>query len=78
MKHDYKNGGLYKLMTVAGMTCSELATALDTHKPTVSLWVTGKCEPRLETVVKLSEIFGCTCERVIRAILESRKIHGRI
>ena len=48
------------------MTQMKLASSLGVARTTVSMWETGKSKPRADMLVKLSEIFGCTVDELLR------------
>ena len=48
------------------MTQKELADRLGVSRSTLAMWETGKSYPRVEVLIKLSEIFGCTIDELIR------------
>ena len=49
-----------------GMTQDQLAGALDVTQNCVSKWESGICTPSLEMVIKISDLFGCTIDELVR------------
>ena len=48
------------------MTQDQLAGALDVTQNAVCQWETGKRVPSLEMLIKLSDLFGCTIDELVR------------
>lgn len=48
------------------MTQKDLALLLGVNRTTVTMWETGKAYPAVETLIKLSEIFNCTIDELVR------------
>ena len=47
---------------------SELAEQLGVSKATISMWETDKRSPTIDTLKKLSKIFGCTTDELLEPI----------
>ena len=47
------------------LTQEQLAQKLMTDRSTVAKWETGKSFPRLDMLVKLTQIFGCTADELL-------------
>ena len=48
------------------MTQKQLAFVLGVTRTTVTMWETGKAYPAVETLIKLSEIFNCTIDELVK------------
>ena len=48
------------------MTQDELASLLSVSRSSVAMWETGEAIPRAKTLLKLSEIFDCTVDELIK------------
>ena len=49
-----------------GVTQTELSLKLGVDQTTVSQWETGKIKPRVDTLIKLAEFFGCTVDELLK------------
>lgn len=49
-----------------GLKQSELCKLIDVAPSTISMWETGESQPRVETLKKLAEIFGCTVDDLLK------------
>lgn len=49
-----------------GMTQFELAVFLNVCRSSVSMWETGQTVPRPEILIKLSELFNCTVDELLK------------
>ena len=49
-----------------GMTQDQLAGALDVSQSAVAMWERGQCVPRPDKLIKLSELFGCTVDELLK------------
>ena len=49
-----------------GYTQEELANKLKINRSTVAKWENGKALPRTEMLIKLSELFHCTIDELVR------------
>lgn len=47
-----------KLLSQLKLKQNSIAKALDISQQLVSKWCKGKCEPSLNSIIKMSEIFG--------------------
>ena len=45
---------------------AELAKELGVHPSAVVKWETGVAFPRVELLIKLSDLFGCTIDELVR------------
>lgn len=50
----------------AGFTQQELAVQLCVHQTAVAGWENGRAQPSIEKLLKLSEIFNCTVDDLLR------------
>lgn len=50
----------------AGLTQKEVAEKLHIDQSAVSLWETGKTSPRVTMLVKLSELYCCSVDDLLR------------
>lgn len=50
---------LPKYMKHANINQRELAAATGVSEPTVSCWISGRAFPRIDTIEKIAQIFGC-------------------
>ena len=48
------------------LTQRELADKLFVNQNTVSQWETGRSEPPIDILIKLSDLFGCTIDELVR------------
>lgn len=48
------------------MTQSDLAQAVGVKRSTVAMWESGAIYPRVELLIKLSDLFGCTIDELVR------------
>ena len=48
------------------MSQSDLAIKLNVSQQSVSFYETGKREPPLDILIKLSDLFGCTIDELVR------------
>ena len=53
---------LRRLHAESGMTVTQLARSLRISPNTVYLWETGKATPRLDNLLELSALFGCSLD----------------
>lgn len=51
----------------AGYSQTDVAKLLNIHQSAVSLWETGKHFPRTAFLAKLSGLYGCTIDDLLRA-----------
>ncbi len=49
-----------------GMTQAELAARLGVSQGAVSQWESGATQPEIKHLVKMSEIFGCSVDELIK------------
>ena len=49
-----------------GITQEDLAKELNVGQNTISLWERGLRSPRVDTLLKLSEFFGCTVDDLLK------------
>lgn len=50
----------------AGLTLKEAADAIGVTAQAVSLWENGKSNPTAENIVKMSEVYGCTTDKLLK------------
>lgn len=50
------------LMQAAGVSCLDLATALDVSQQAVYKWIAGKSMPRAEILPELARLLNCTID----------------
>ena len=48
------------------MTQTQLAEAVNVSRSAVASWENGAAYPRVEILIKLSEIFGCTLDELVK------------
>lgn len=48
------------------MSQSEVASVLQVSQQSVSQWETGAREPPIWVLIKLSDLFGCTIDELVR------------
>ena len=58
-------GRITDLRQKAGLTQTELGNKIGVNQATVSMWETGASKPRADTLIKLSELFGCTIDELL-------------
>ena len=56
---------LKELRNNIGMTQEQLAQKLKVGQNTVSQWETGERVPRIQTLIKLSQIFNCSLDELL-------------
>lgn len=56
---------LKELRLAKNMNQECLAKQLGIARTTVSMWETGKAMPRVDTLRKLAEIFGCSVDELL-------------
>ena len=49
-----------------GMTQFELSVCLNVCRSSVAMWETGQSTPRPEVLIKLSELFNCTVDELLK------------
>lgn len=49
-----------------GFSQDQIAELVGVDRSTVAKWETGKAYPRVEILIKLSEIFGCTTDELLK------------
>ena len=50
----------------AGLTLKEAADAIGVTAQAVSLWENGKSNPTADNIVKMSEVYGCTTDKLLK------------
>ena len=50
----------------AGLTLKEAADAIGVTAQAVSLWENGKSNPTADNIVKMSEVYGCTNDKLLK------------
>ena len=50
----------------AGLTLKEAADAIGVTAQAVSLWENGKSNPTADNIVKMSEVYGCTPDKLLK------------
>ena len=50
----------------AGLTIKEAADAIGVTAQAVSLWENGKSNPTADNIVKMSEVYGCTTDKLLK------------
>ena len=55
-----------KIRKELGMTQDQVAGALDVTQNCVSKWENGVCMPSVEFLIKLSDLFGCTIDELVK------------
>ena len=58
--------GFAKARRDAGFNQAQIAEYLDVTTQTVSYWENGRRTPTLSKVVKLSELYGCPIEKLLK------------
>lgn len=56
---------LKQLRQKNGLTQAELAARINVSQSTVAMWENGKAYPRVESLIKLAKIFGCSVSDLI-------------
>ena len=49
----------------AGKTVREVMEALNVSDAAVYLWETGETRPKLDNLIKLAELYGCTIDDLV-------------
>lgn len=60
-----KMNKLKQLRQKNGLAQAELAARINVSQSTVAMWETGKAYPRVESLIKLAKIFGCSVSDLI-------------
>lgn len=55
----------------ANLTQSEVAEALGVDQSAVSQWETGKTAPRASLLLRLSALYGCTVDELLKGNAEA-------
>lgn len=50
----------------AGLTQNEVAERLDVDQSAISLWETGRTQPRAALLVKLADLYLCTVDELLK------------
>lgn len=50
----------------AGITVTQAAAALGVSRTTINNWETGKKNPTADNIVKMSEVYGCTTDKLLK------------
>ena len=50
----------------AGLTLQKAADAIGVTAQAISLWENGKSNPTAENIVKMSEVYGCTTDKLLK------------
>jgi transcriptional regulator with XRE-family HTH domain len=50
----------------AGITVTQAAVALGVSRTTINNWETGKKKPTADNIVKMSEVYGCTTDKLLK------------
>jgi transcriptional regulator with XRE-family HTH domain len=50
----------------AGITVTQAAAALGVSRTTINNWETGKKKPTADNIVKMSEVYGCTTDKLLK------------
>lgn len=54
-----------KIRSERGFSQSQVAELVGVDRSTVAKWETGQAYPRVEILIKLSEIFNCTVDELL-------------
>lgn len=65
MKNNNLGKTIKELRTQQGLSQRQLGEKLDVCNQTVSFWESGKREPDLDTLVKISEYFGVSVDYLL-------------
>ena len=57
---------LRELRKKANITQAELAVRLGITQGSISLWESGETKPDVENLLKISELFGCTVDSLLK------------
>lgn len=57
---------ILKFRVRKGITQEELARNISVDRTTVTKWETGKSKPRVDVLLKLSVVFECTVDDLLR------------
>lgn len=57
---------LRELRKKANITQTELSERLGITQGSISLWESGETKPDVENLLKISEIFGCTVDSLLK------------
>lgn len=49
-----------------GLSQLYVAKQMNVEQAAVSQWETGKTKPRVDTLLKLAELFGCTVDELLK------------
>lgn len=54
-----------KHMKINNLTMKELGKKIDKGESTVAMWISGKSQPRLSTILSLTDIFNITTDQLL-------------
>lgn len=49
-----------------GLTQTALSEKLNVDRSTVAMWETGKAKPRVDKLIEMAKLFGCTVDELLR------------
>lgn len=55
-----------KYREAAEMSQQELADILGVGRSAVAMWETGQALPRVESLAKMAQLFGCTMDELVK------------
>ena len=55
-----------EMRITANMTQAEVALALNVDQTAVSQWETGASKPRIDRLLKLAKLYGCTVDDLMK------------
>ena len=61
-----------------GMTQKQLAEAVGCSPKDICRWELGKCEPRINSLLRLAEALNCTVDELIKKNKEDKNMKGEI
>lgn len=68
MREYYSGEGIRKARKANNLTQAQLAKALNVSKSTIANYENGKTIPNMDTVIRLSMIFGITTDELLELI----------
>lgn len=58
--------GFKKARVLASLTQEDVANALGVSRTTVTMWEIGESKPRVSTLKKLADLYGCTVDELLQ------------
>lgn len=59
------SGRFQYLKNTNGLTQTEIANKLNTTQQTIGRWLNGNCEPDINSLIVLADLFGCSVDYLL-------------